>query len=93
MSSTQINHTSKKMTENTIHHMNNNCIYCNRWISVIDSEDSYVIFADSKTEERFFGFNWICIHCWNNNWVIENPYFKPLIHNAGKDLWREKHKV
>jgi hypothetical protein len=81
------------MTENTIHRMNNNCIGCNCWISVSDTKNSYVIFADSKTEETLYGFNWMCISCWTNNWVIEFPYFKTLIHNAAKNLWREEHKV
>ena len=92
MSWQTINHTSK-ITENTIHHRHNNCIYCNRLISVIDTKNTYVIFADSKTEQRFYGFNWICIHCWNNNWVIEWPYFKTLIYNEAKDFWRAEHKV
>lgn len=81
------------MTENMIHHRHNNCTGCNFWISASDSEESYVIFADFKTEERLYGFNWMCIHCWNNNLVIEWPYFNTLIHKTGKDLWREKHKV
>jgi len=80
------------MTENSIHHMHNNCTICNSCIAVSHPKETYVIFADSKTEERMYGFNWMCIYCWNN-WVIEWPYFKTLIHNAAKDLWRKEHKV
>jgi hypothetical protein len=80
------------MTENSIHHIHNNCNGCNCWISVSDTKNSYVIHADYKTEERMYGKNWMCIHCWNN-WIIEFPYFKNLINNAMMDLWRKEHKV